>query len=600
MTDQAAGDGTGTTDRLEIRIGAAGATRYAQSLARARDERWAARLFDRDTTLWTENTDIGELIESRLGWLSVPVIFDDERIAALEGFGEGVREAGFTAVVVCGMGGSSLIAHVLADAFGDIPDWPKVRVLDSTDPDAVAAAFDDLDPLSTLVVVSTKSGTTIETRCFAATAWESAEQAIRAHHAPRWETPGEMLCAITNAGHALESLPHHDELREVFLDPADVGGRYSGLTHVGLVPASLLGVDLDPLLESAAEMLERCRVVEPEGNPGVELGLAIGSLALDGRDKLTFVIDREIATFGSWLEQLIAESTGKHGRGIVPVDREPLGAVAAYGDDRVFVRISLDDSSGAEPAPDGAAADARLAELEAAGHPVIRIAIGDPIDLGGEIVRWEVATAIAGALLGVNPFDEPNVTESKERTQAVLLTSEAEDLLGTIEPLATDQGLVLQGDSLLRLTAGDGTLAGELRRHLDRILPGNYLALQAFLAPTPERDAALARIRTLLRDATHCATTAGYGPQYLHSTGQLHKGGAPIGWFLQITADHPEDREIPDHAYSYGRLIDAQALGDFGALEAHELPVLRVHLGEHPDERLATLEQALAAALRKD
>ena len=600
MSDQATGSGPAdTTDRLEIQIGAAGEARYAAAIALAQDERWVARLFDRDTTLWTENADIGELISDRLGWLSVPATFE-ARIPALEGFGEGVREAGFTAVVIAGMGGSSLIARVLIDAFAGIPDWQVIRVLDSTDPAAVSGTFDDLDPLATLVVVSTKSGTTIETRCFAATAWARAEEAIRNHHAPAWETPGEMIAAITNPGRSLEALDHHDELREVFLDPTDVGGRFSALTYVGLVPASLVGIDLDPFLASAASMLERCRVVDPAANPGLSLGLALGSLAQGGRDKLTFIIDREIATLGAWLEQLIAESTGKHGVGIIPIDREPLGAVVACPDDRVFVRIALTDSSGPEPAADGAPAEARLAELQAAGHPVIRISITDPIDLGGELFRWEVATAFAGALLGINPFDEPNVAESKENTRRVLATSEEEHPLQAIEPLATQDGLIVHGDSLLRLTAGDGTLTGELRRHLARILPGNYLAVTAYLAPTPEREAAIGRIRALLRDATHCATTGAFGPQYLHSTGQLHKGGAPIGWFLQLTADHPDDREIPDHAYSYGQLIDAQAIGDFEALEAHELPVLRVHLGERPDERLATLEQALAAALRKD
>jgi hypothetical protein len=378
----------------------------------------------------------------------------------------------------------------------------------------------------------------------------------------------------------------------VFLNPPDIGGRYSALTYVGLVPASLIGLDLDALLASASAMLGACREPDPAVNPGLSLGLAIGTLAKGGRDKLTFLTDDAIASFGAWAEQLIAESTGKRGVGIVPVDLEPAGPVDRYGPDRAFVRIGLAGSR-------VTALDSLAASLEAAGHPVIRIELGDPIDLGAEFIRWEVATAIAGAVLGIDPFDQPNVEEAKQGTRDVLARHDQDGAGPTAAAavLATGDGLTLHGDAALRLTSGDGSVTAELARHLARRRPNAYFCLQAFIAPSPGRDAAMARIRTVLRDRTGRATTAGYGPRFLHSTGQLHKGGAAIGWFLQLTADHPDDREIPGWPYTFGQLIDAQASGDFAAIESHDLPILRVHLGADPDAGLAALERAIVAAL---
>jgi glucose-6-phosphate isomerase len=511
-------------------------------------------------------------------------------IPTLEAFATARRDEGFVAAIVGGMGGSSLAPDVLNRTFGSGDGWLEVRVLDSTDPAAVAATVDDLDPLATLFIVATKSGTTTEPQAFQADAWARIDAAFDAAHDRG--NPGDLMVAITDPGKSVEAIPHHDRLRELFLNPSDIGGRYSALTYVGLVPAALLGLDLDPLLGSAEAMIAASRDNDVERNPALALGLAIGTLAVNGRDKLTFLADPEIAAFGAWAEQLIAESTGKHGVGIVPVDLEPLGAAAAYGSDRVFVRIALEGGAG------DAAADALVGSLAAAGQPVIRIGVPDAIDLGGEFVRWEVATAIAGIVLGIDPFDQPNVEEAKEHTRQLLESHEA---TSSAEPsvtiLASEGPIALIGDTALNLTHGDGTPVGELRRHLARLRPTGYAALQAYLAPTPARDQALARIRALLRDRTRRATTLGYGPRFLHSTGQLHKGGAPIGWFLQLTADHPQDREIPGWPYTFGQLIDAQALGDFQTLEAHELPVLRVHLGPDPDAGLATLERLLTAAL---
>jgi glucose-6-phosphate isomerase len=570
------------------------AAAYKDAAAHARNEEWAGRLWDRDPTLWSGNERVQAAISERLGWLDAPAHFT-EQIAALEGFGEGVRAAGFTTAVVGGMGGSSLAPDVLHRTFGHHDGWLDLRVLDSTDPAAVAATVDDLDPLATLWIVASKSGTTTEPLAFQADAWARAERALHEHHAPRNEHAGELMIAITDPDKSLEAIPHHDQLREVFLNPPDIGGRYSALTYVGLAPASLIGIDLDPFLASATAMADACRERDPGANPGLSLGLAIGTLAKAGRDKLTFIADPAIESFGAWVEQLIAESTGKHGTGIVPIDREPVGRIDAYGPDRAFVRLSL---AGGDAYTSG---DAFVDAAAAAGHPVIRLALADPIDIGAEMFRWEVATAIAGAVLGIDPFDQPNVEEAKELTRKVLASAErGEAAPPRPAPLVSDaaSGLTLHGDAALRLTDGDHTVVGELARHLARRRPNAYLALQAFIAPSAAADAALARIRALLRDATRCATTAGYGPRFLHSTGQLHKGGPPSGWFLQLTSDHPKDRPIPGWPYTFGRLIDAQAEGDFAAIEAHDLPILDVHLAD-PERGLAALEAALREALAR-
>ncbi len=579
---------------IRLTLGA-GEAAYDEAVRQARDEHWAKRLFDRDASLWSSNERVQAAIGDRLGWLDSPAHFTDQ-IGALEGFGEGIRDSGFTTAIVAGMGGSSLAPEVLREVFGKLDDWLDLRVLDTTDPAGVAATVDDLDPLATLWIVATKSGTTTEPLAFLADFWERGEHALRARGAKRFEHAGELAIAITDPGPSVEAIPHHDDFREVFLNPPDIGGRYSALSYVGLVPASLLGIDLDPLLESARAMEDACRDDDPETNPGVSLGLAFGTLAKNGRDKLTFVADPSLEAFGSWVEQLIAESTGKRGVGIVPIDREPLGDIAAYGNDRVFVRLALAPLEGETPY---AAGDAFVAAAAVAGHPVIRIDVGDPIDLGAEAFRWEVATAVAGAVIGIDPFDQPNVEEAKELTRHVLAAaSSGQQPAAPPPPIVVDDaaGLTLHGDAPMRLTAGDGTLVGELARHLARRKPNAYLALQAFIAPSATSSASMARIRALLRDTTHCATTAGYGPRFLHSTGQLHKGGAPIGWFLQLTADHPVDRPIPGWPYTFGRLIDAQAEGDFAAIEAHDLPILRVHLAD-PERGLAALESALREAL---
>jgi transaldolase/glucose-6-phosphate isomerase len=564
--------------RMTMRLPAAAQTRVDALAAIATRDRWAARLFDRDTSLWTSDPEAAAAISERLGWLDAPAHFAMQA-AALEGFGDGARETGFDTAVVMGMGGSSLAPDILHRTFGTAEDYLDLRILDSTDPAAVAATVDDLDPLETLWLVASKSGTTTEPLAFLADAWARVDAALEARGSG--QKPGEFFAAITDPGKSLAAIPHHDELREQFLNPPDVGGRYSALTYVGLVPASLIGIDVDALLGTGAAMLNSCRTGDAKGNPGLLLGLAIGGLAKAGRDKLTFLADPAISSFGAWAEQLLAESTGKHGTGIVPVDLEPLRDATAYGNDRVFVEMTLAGS-------DGSGGRTGLLEaLAAAGHPIIRIELDDPIDLAGEAIRWEVATAFAGAVLGIDPFDQPNVEEAKELTRRVLAGATNDD--------ANDEGRADPGAIHLRAQNAH-YLVELLRPTLSALRVPQYLAIQAFIAPSAAVDEQIAAIRAALA-TTGCATTAGYGPRFLHSTGQLHKGGPATGVFLQLTADHPVDRPIPGWPYTFGRLIDAQARGDREALRAHDRPVVQIHLGDDLADDLAILERAVRRAL---
>jgi transaldolase/glucose-6-phosphate isomerase len=568
--------------RIILRLADAERAIVDELLARATEERWAERLFDRDTSLWTDDPDVAANIADRLGWLDAPEHFTLQ-IPALEGFGDGAIEAGFDNAVVMGMGGSSLTPDVFNRTFGTTEGYLNLRVLDSTDPAAVAATVDDLDSLETLWIVASKSGTTTEPLAFQADAWARIDAALEARDEDD-QQPGEFLVAISDPGKSIEAIPHHDDLREQFLNPPDIGGRYAALTYVGLVPASLIGLDLDSLLAAGAGMLADCREPEAASNPGLQLGLVMGGLAAAGRDKLTILADEPISSFGAWAEQLIAESTGKHGVGVVPVDLEPARDPGAYASDRVFVTLSIAGEAGD--------AARRADALAKAGHPVVTIELDDPIDIAGEMVRWEVATAIAGAVLGIDPFDQPNVEDAKERTRRVLAgAADAGEGSGDSD---TDRG---EADGGIRVNVHDpDSLAELLAPTIKALKPPTYVAIQAFIAPSSATDERIAAIREALA-ATGCATTAGYGPRFLHSTGQLHKGGPPSGVFLQLTSDHPVDRAIPGWPYTFGRLIDAQARGDREARRAADRPVIHVHLGADLAADLSTLEQAIRRAL---
>jgi glucose-6-phosphate isomerase len=558
------------------------------ALTRAIAEDWAARLWKRDTSLWTRDERVAALIADRLGWLDLPSAFAD-RIEILEAFARGIRDEGFTHALVCGMGGSSLAPDVLAASVGTGESGIALGILDSTDPAAVRDATGASDPARALYLIASKSGTTTESLAFLAHFWQVEDDL---HADIPQGLAGAHFAAISDPAPSITAIPHNDLFREVFLNPADVGGRYSALSYVGLVPAALLGHDLRALLGGAEQMADQTRSSDAD-NPALWLGVALGTLAQNGRDKLTLVIEPWAARLGAWIEQLVAESTGKRGVGVVPIDGEPLGSPDVYSADRAFVRLS----SGADDAWQ-ARTDRALDALAEAGHPVIDLTLGPGVaGLGAEFFRWEFATAVAGAVLGVNPFDEPNVTESKDNTKRVLAAFRETGSLPTDEPLAGEGPLTLVGDAPLRLTAGHDGLANELRRHLARAKRNGFISVAAYIAATPERDAALRNIATLIRDRTQRAVTVGYGPRFLHSTGQLHKGGAPIGTFIQLTADHAADLPIPGWHETFGTLIAAQAAGDFAALEAHDLPAARVNLSADPDAGLEALRDALDAAL---
>jgi len=553
-----------------------------ETIARAVGERWASRIWARDTSLWTDDQAVAAAIAHRLGWLDAPTAFVDEA-AELTAFGEAMAAAGYTDVLVCGMGGSSLAPEVLTLVYPDSDKGLRVHVLDSTDPAAVAAYDRALDPARTLRIIATKSGSTTETLAFLAHFWAAEQDRVgRFPHSKA----GNGFVSISDPGRPLEAIPHANYFRETFLNPADVGGRYSALTYVGLVPAALLWLDIDPLLEDARIMAESTRK-DADDNPALVLGAAMAALARAGRDKLTLVIEPDLAPLGAWLEQLIAESTGKQGVGIVPVDGEPLGAPAVYADDRVFVRLG--------PASDSdwhRDVDAGLAALTAAGHPLIDIRLDDASWVAAEFFRWEFATAVAGIGLGVNPFDEPNVTESKQNTKAVLDTFAKEGQLPAPAPTATHGVL-----RAWKQGGGEMDFVALLREHIGRAPDRGYFQIGAYIAPSEERTQRLRAMQADLRDGTGKATTLGYGPRFLHSTGQLHKGGAPSGCFIQLTNGHPDDIPIPGRHESFGVLIDAQALGDFAAFGAHDLPALRIDLGDDADAGLGELEVALAEAL---
>lgn len=494
------------------------------------------RLLAKDPSLWNGDQPA---IANRLGWLTVSQTMRDW-LPELTAFAADVRQTGFERVVLLGMGGSSLAPEVMSIIFGTAAGYPSLLLLDTTDPATIANAERSLDLERTLFVVSSKSGATIETA------------SLQCYFADKCRRPPANFIAITDPGTPLADQAKADGFRRVFLNPPDVGGRFSALSCFGLVPAAAIGVDVARLLDSADAT---------DARTAVEFGAMLGGLALAGRDKVTFVATPSLRGFGAWAEQLLAESTGKLGKGIVPVDGEPLGAPGVYGEDRVFAYLRLAGESGPE---------AQLRALEAAGHPVITITLADRYGLGTEFLRWEVATAAAGAVLGINPFDEPNVAEAKERTSEILR----------------------QGAAYGRTRAAGVT---EVSAVLESARPGDYIAILAYVPRTTGHDQLLTRLRVTIRDRTRLATSAGYGPRYLHSTGQLFKGGPDTGIFLQIVADDAVDLPIPGAAYSFGALKAAQALGDLQALESRGRRVVRLDVGAGATAALERTVSALEA-----
>jgi transaldolase/glucose-6-phosphate isomerase len=532
-------------DELEPKI--------AERIKRAADDQVAQRIWQKDPTLWGGDKDTPELSD-RLGWLTISESMLDHADELRE-FARGCRDEGLTDVVLLGMGGSSLAPEVFRRSFGKLEDGMTLHVLDSTDADAIRATEEKVDLAKTLFLVSSKSGGTVETRS------QFNHFYARVREKVGEEEAGGHFAAVTDPDTSLGELADSHDFRAVFLNDPDIGGRYSALSYFGLVPAALMGVDVRKLLEGAQVAETACANYDhSSNNSGLWLGCALGELALAGRDKLMFAVAEPIGSFGLWVEQLIAESLGKKGRGALPVAGEPIGAPDAYGDDRVFVHLQQAD------APETGFAT-EMTELAKAGHPVFTMDVEGPEDLGRIMFFAEFATAVAGWVLGVNPFDQPNVQEAKDATNKVL---------GADEKPEIENG----GDE-------------ELKKLIGGAEPPNYVAILGFVQPTDELDQAVEELRVAIRDVTKATTTFGYGPRYLHSTGQFHKGGPPTGVFLQLIHDGDQDVEIPEADYGFTELKNAQATGDLLTLRAHDRPAERIRLEGDPAEAVRRLTQTI-------
>jgi transaldolase/glucose-6-phosphate isomerase len=538
---------------------------------------FAERLWRKDPSLWKKELSQQAVITNAMGWLHVAEKMVDAT-AALGGLLAEVREAGFRHVVHMGMGGSSLAPLTFQRTFSPGADGLSLTVLDTTDPTTILKVQCGLELDKTLFIVASKSGTTTETRTFGGYFYDKVKKL-------KGEQAGKHFVAITDPGTPLADLARKQGFRRLLLNFTDIGGRYSALSYFGLTPAALMGVDVDELLLRALRAEYACSPhVQATDNPGLILGAVLGELARHGRDKVTFVVPEAIVTLGMWLEQLLAESTGKEGTGLLPVASEPLGVPSVYGSDRLFVYLRLRDDV-------DQALERGVAALRDAGHPIVTIQLGDRLDLGQEFFRWEIATATAGALLGINAFNQPNVQESKDNTKRLLEIFEKENRLPDEKPTLQEEPLSIYYEKV----ASDA--AQTLARFFDQARPGDYVALMAYITEDAANDEILQEIRVALRDSLHLATTVGYGPRFLHSTGQLHKGGPNTGLFLQLTVDETEDATIPGKPYTFGMLKRAQAQGDLEALRKHGRRVMRIHLGDDALQGLAAVEKVLKRAI---
>lgn len=543
-----------------------------------------ARLWQGDASLWTGTDEA-----SWLGWLRIT----EKQLANRENLrrlAEEVKREGFTDILLLGMGGSSLCPEVLEKTFGHIAGFPQLHVLDSTDPAQIRAFEHEIDLAKTMFVVSSKSGTTLEPNIYKQYFFERVKQVVGA------EKAGSRFIAITDPGSKMQQVAEADRFRHIFHGDPSIGGRYSALSNFGIVPAAAMGLDVTKFLDRTEEMVEACAATVPvDENPGVMLGIILGTAAKNGRDKITIIASPGIFDLGAWLEQLLAESTGKQGHGIIPVDREDLAAPDAYGNDRVFAYLRLDSAP-------GAVQDAKVAALELAGQPVVRISIADIYDLGQEFFRWEIATAVAGSILGINAFNQPDVEASKIATRDLTTEYEKTGSLPVEKPIFENDGVKLftdsrNADALAKDSRNDKSLVGYLRAHLNRLASGDYFALLAFIQMNPEHEAQLQELRHIVRNRRRVATCLGFGPRFLHSTGQAYKGGPNSGVFLQVTCDDAVDLPVPGQKYTFGVVKAAQARGDFQVLAERGRRALRVHLGKDVKGGLATLATAVREAL---
>ena len=540
------------------------------------------KLWAGDPSLWTNQ---GE--EKWLSWLNI-VDEQQKTERRFANFAAEVRDASFTHLLLLGMGGSSLCPEVLRKSFGKIDGFPELHVLDSTDAAQIHATENRIDLANTLFFVSSKSGTTLEPNIFKQYFYARAREAVGAAQV------GSRFIAITDPGSKLREEAARENFRKIFLGVPSIGGRYSALSDFGLAPAAAMGIDVSKFLDRASEMVKACQETSAHNNPGVILGAVLGAAHNNGRDKITIVASPPIYDVGAWLEQLLAESTGKNGKGLIPVDREVLGSPDVYGRDRVFVYLRSDSG------PD-ASQDTAIAELLSIGQPVISISIADVYDLSQEFFRWEIATAVAGSIIGINPFDQPDVEASKVATRKLTEEYERTGSLPSESPFFEADGIKLfanpENADTLKNTAGEQSLEGYLKAHLEKLRPHDYFALLAYVEMNEAHERSLGVAREAVRDAKQVATCMGFGPRFLHSTGQAYKGGPNSGVFLQVTCDDSDDLPVPDRKYSFGIVKAAQARGDFAVLNERGRRALRVHLGSDVSAGLDKLAAAIRAAL---
>jgi len=539
-------------------------------------ERYMARIWDKDASLWTSEPSQQEKIANRLGWLRLPERCL-HRVGELAQFADRICQEGFEHVVLLGMGGSCLGAWALACIVEVRAGYLSLEVLDSTVPAEVLRVTESINPELTLFVVASKSGTTTEVLSFFEYFYGQIRQI-------KGERAGENFVVITDSGSALAEIADRRGLRATFENWPDVGGRFSVLSYFGMLPAALAGLPIAQILEGGQVMAAACGPsVPPEQNPGLRLGALLGACYRLGRDKITLLTPAELKGFADWVEQLLAESIGKQGKGLIPVVREPVGEPEVYGDDRLFVHIYL---------PGDEQFGALISELTAAGHPVINIELSEVNSIGQEMYRWELATAAVGALMGINPFDEPNVQESKDRTRQVLAEYAQAGQLPQFTADVVEEPLRFYG------APGTGSAAKALRQLFGQAEPGDYVAIMAYLPRTVHTEQVLEAIRGQIRDALIVPATLGYGPRFLHSTGQLHKGGPNTGLLIQLVAEDDLAVPIPEKEYDFATLKDAQALGDFAVLQQRGRRVLRIELGRNIDRGLTTLSELISEALR--
>ena len=547
----------------------------ADTLARARSERWIDRLWARDASLWTGGEEA-----KWLKWLDAAEGGCVD-LVALKAFQSEVAAGGFAHVLLLGMGGSSLGPEVLAQTFGAQAGFPQLLVLDSTDPDQIRRFQALIDPKSTLFVVSSKSGTTLEPDILHRHFWAVAQGALG-------EGAGAHFVAVTDPGSKLEATAKADGFRRIFPGEPQIGGRYSVLSNFGMVPAAAMGLDLDGFFASTGEMVAACKGAG--ANPGLELGCLLGTAARGGQDKVSILASRGIADLGAWLEQLLAESTGKHGKALIPVDAEPVGRVEAYSRDRVFAYLRLEGHDEPE-------LDALADGLSEAGHPLVWIDLPSRDSLGQEFFRWEVATAIAGAVMQLDPFDQPDVEASKIKTRALTDAYEQTGALAAETPLARDGAVAIYADPGNAARLGSGSVQAVLDGLLRSVEPGDYVGILAYIDRSHPHIAALQRIRKRIRDRKKVATVLGFGPRFLHSTGQAYKGGPNTGVFLQLTWDPPKDLPVPGRRFSFAVVEQAQARGDMQVLVERGRRVVRLDLGPDAETGLKWLAKAIDGAL---